>query len=288
MTDTVEFIGLSKGFGGITALDGITLRAGRGITGLLGPNGAGKSTLLRIAATVLAPDAGTVRLRGLDPAAADDRVSIRRRLGYMPQEPGFYRSFTVFEFLDYLGILKVIADREERHREVRRVLEATDLTGVGEKRVKTLSGGMRRRLALAQALLGRPEVLLLDEPTAGLDPQQRLRFREVVSQLPTRPVILLSTHQTEDVVALCDRVIVIAAGRVRFDGSPADLTTSAAGRVWVADHQDQGAQLSWRMGDGRFRHIGTPPPGAIPADPTIDDAYLLMVGDGSTAPEGTA
>jgi len=280
---TIELMDVSKAYGAVTALDGVTLQIGRGITGFLGPNGAGKTTLIRIAATVLAPDGGRLRLLGFDPTGTDDRVAIRRRLGYMPQEPGFYRSFTVFEFVDYIGILKDITDRDRRHDEVRQVLAMVDLTAMARNKVKALSGGMRRRLALAQALLGSPELLLLDEPTAGLDPQQRLRFREVISQLPNRPTILLSTHQTEDVVALCERVIVLARGQVHFDGSPEALAHTAAGRVWLADQQDGGAALSWRMGDGRFRHIGSPPPGASPAEPTIDDAYLLMVGDGPLA-----
>jgi ABC-2 type transport system ATP-binding protein len=196
----------------------------------------------------------------------------------MPQEPGFYRNFTAFEFVDYVAILKEMADRSERSEEVRRVLGVVELTDMAHKKIKALSGGMRRRLALAQALIGRPELLLLDEPTAGLDPEQRLRFRETISQLANDPIVLLSTHQTEDVMALCDRVVVLSAGAVRFDGAPKALAETATGRVWIGADQDSRAALSWRMGDGRFRHIGEPPSGAAPAEPTIDDAYLLMVG----------
>jgi ABC-2 type transport system ATP-binding protein len=281
MSRAIELVGVGVRFGSSLALDGIDLTLGPGITGLLGPNGAGKTTLMRVLATVLAPDSGSTTLLGYDPNAAEGRLQIRRRLGYMPQEPGFYRDFTVFEFVDYVAILKQMTDRRKRHDEVRRVLGDVDLASVAREKVRALSGGMRRRLALAQSLLGRPDLLLLDEPTAGLDPEQRLRFRQVVSQLPNRPIVLLSTHQTEDVVALCERVVVLAEARVRFDGNPAALVEAARGRVWTADAPDPDALLTWRMGDGRFRHIGEPPTGAAPADPTIDDAYLLLAGRGA-------
>src|SRR5437867_1392304 len=150
---SIDVAGVEKRFGRTPALDGITLEASPGITGLLGPNGAGKTTLLRIIATVLSPDRGVVRLLGRDPSRADERVEIRRRLGYMPQEPGFYRSFTAFEFVDYVAILKELTERRARHDEVRRVLSLVGLTDVHHRKVKALFGGMRRRLALAHALL---------------------------------------------------------------------------------------------------------------------------------------
>jgi ABC-2 type transport system ATP-binding protein len=269
---------LRRRYGRTRALDGATFDIGSGVTGLLGPNGAGKTTLLRILATVAAPDSGAVSVIGRDPARADERTEIRRRLGYLPQDPGFQRGFSVFEFVDYVAILKEMANRRERHDEVRRVIAAVDLTSVSGKRVRALSGGMKRRTALAAALLGDPQFLVLDEPTAGLDPEQRLRFRELVSHAGEGRAVLLSTHQTEDVAALCQDVVVLDRGRVLFQGTPADLTAVAAQRVWFADERQPGAELAYRTGDGRVRHLGTPPTGAETVEPTLEDGYLLLVG----------
>ena len=278
MEPTVEVMGVEKRFHRTKAVDGVSFEAGAGITGLLGPNGAGKTTLLRILATVLAPDGGEVRLLGRDPGRSEDRIPIRRRLGYMPQEPGYHRNFTAFEFVDYVAILKEMTERRRRHDEVRRVLDLVDLGDKASTKIKALSGGMRRRVALAQSLLGDPSLLILDEPTAGLDPQQRLRFREVISEIASRQTVMLSTHQTEDVAALCQRVMVMDQGRVLFDGTPHRLAETARGRVWIADERDPRARLSWRTGEGRHRHIGDSPPIAELVEPTIEDAYLLLVG----------
>jgi ABC-2 type transport system ATP-binding protein len=146
------------------------------------------------------------------------------------------------------------------------------------KRIKALSGGMRRRVIIAQALLGDPELLVLDEPTTGLDPEQRLRFRELISGVAERHTVILSTHQTEDVAALCQRVVVMNQGEVLFDGSTAEMAGCAAKRVWLSDTADASARLSWRTGDGAYRLIGEPPKGATLVKPTIEDAYLLLVG----------
>ncbi|HEX9236534.1 MAG TPA: ATP-binding cassette domain-containing protein, partial [Actinomycetota bacterium] len=243
-----------------------------------GPNGAGKTTLLRITATVLAPDAGRLRILGYDPASASDRLAIRRRLGYMPQEPGFHRNFTAFEFVDYVAILKEMTERRARHDEVRRVLQVVGLESVLGRKIKALSGGMRRRVALAQAFLGSPQLLVLDEPTAGLDPEQRLRFREVISELAEYRTVLLSTHQTEDVAALCQRVIVMNEGVKLFDGTPRELADVAVEKVWMDDAPAPSARLSWRTAVGRFRHIGEAPDGAELIEPTIEDGYLVLVG----------
>ncbi len=211
--------GVGKQYGRSRALAGVDLALTRGVTGLLGPNGAGKTTLLRILATVLAPDEGSVRVLGHDPAAPEGRLAIRRALGYLPQETGFPRGFTAFGFVDYLAILKEWSQPGPRHAEVRRVLELVDLAAVATKRIPALSGGQRRRLALATALLGEPALLVLDEPTTGLDPEQRARLRDLLSRAGETSTVVLSTHQTDDVAALCERVVVLAGGRVHFDGT---------------------------------------------------------------------
>jgi ABC-2 type transport system ATP-binding protein len=277
---TVSLHGITKRYRGTTALDDVDLSFRPGITGLLGPNGAGKTTLLRIAATVLAPDTGDVRLLGRELGTPEALHDVRRRLGYLPQEMGFPRTFTGFGFVDYMAVLKEWSDRAARHDEVRRVLGLVDLGDVATKRVRALSGGQRRRLALAQALLGEPSLLLLDEPTTGVDPEQRVALRQVLSRAGERSTVLLSTHQTEDVAALCDRVVVLDHGRVRFDGAVTELVATAAGKVWLADHPDPSARASWRTGTGRHRHVGDgAPAGAEIAEPTLEDAYLLLLGE---------
>ena len=275
---TVSARGVTKRFGSTWALAGADVTLGPGVTGLLGPNGAGKTTLLRVIATVLAPDGGGVEVFGESPSTVEGRLAIRRRLGYLPQEPGYHRSFTAFDFVDYVAILKEWADRQARHDEVRRVLGLVGLDSVMNKRIGRLSGGMRRRVGIAQALLGSPELLVFDEPTAGLDPEQRLRFRELLSAQAERSTVLLSTHQTDDVAALCQRVVVLLAGTVRFDGTPAELAATAAGRVWMAEGRDPRATLAWVTSEGHVRHIGDPPESAELVAPTVEDGYLLLAG----------
>ncbi|WP_067169858.1 ATP-binding cassette domain-containing protein [Microtetraspora niveoalba] len=290
-TATVTVRDLTKRYGRTAVLDGLTLEFGRGVTGLLGPNGAGKTTLLRCLATTLAPDGGEVRALGLDPSHPARRTELRRRLGYLPQNPGFYPHFTVFELVEYVAILKELTDRAERHREVRRVLRETGLADLAWTKARRLSGGMRQRLALAQALLGDPDLLILDEPTVGLDPEQRMRFRALVSLLGESRTVLLSTHQTEDVAALCERVVVMRDGAAVFRGTPGDLAATAAGRVWLSDRPPAGESLFWRTADGRYRTLGDRPGEAVPADPGVEDGYLLLLaghpgarpGDGADA-----
>jgi len=266
-------------FGRTRALDGVSLTASSGVTGLLGPNGAGKTTLLRVLATVLAPQSGHVRLLGLDPADGAERREIRRRLGYLPQEAGMSRSMTAFEVVDYIAVLKEITDRRERHDEVRRVLRMVDLEQVSGKKVRALSGGMKRRLGLAQALLGDPDLLVLDEPTVGLDPEQRLRFRDLVSRAGEGRTVVLSTHQVEDVAALCEHVVVVDRGRTLFAGSVPSLVARAEGCVWVDDTRDRSALAAWRLGSGAYHHVGAAPTGATLVTPSLEDAYLLLLGD---------
>jgi len=278
VTETIAIQGLTKSFRPTRVLDGLDLDLKPGVTGLLGPNGAGKTTLLRILATVMAPDRGSLQILGLDPSKEADRVEIRRRLGYVPQEAGYHEDFSAFEFVDYLAILKEMVDRDARHDEVRRVLDIVGLGDVRHKKLRKLSGGMRRRVIIAQSLLGRPDLLVLDEPTVGLDPEQRLRFREMLSGVGPNVTVILSTHQTTDISALCQRVVVLDAGKIRFDGTPVGLTEAAAGRVWYSVARDPGAHVAWVGGDGRVRNVGDAPEGADLAEPTIEDAYLLLVG----------
>lgn len=283
--NAVELTAVTKTFGRTRALDRIDLAFDRGVTGLLGPNGAGKTTLLRIVATSIAADAGQVSLLGRDPHGSHAEVTaIRRQLGYLPQELGYPGDMSAFGFVEYVAVLKEWNDRDRRLREVRRVLDLVGLSEIATKRVGRLSGGQRRRVALAQALLGDPRILVLDEPTTGLDPTQRADLRRTLSVIAGECAVLLSTHQTEDVAALCERVVVLAGGRIRFDGAVADLVATADGRVWLSDAPGRDALASWRTGTGRHHVVGgTPPPGAEPAEPTLEDAYLLMLGADATS-----
>jgi ABC-2 type transport system ATP-binding protein len=282
----VELTGIGKAYGRTVALAGIDLALGAGVTGLLGPNGAGKTTLLRIVATSLAPDRGTLRLLGRDPYAGHAALTAaRRELGYLPQELGYPTDMTVYGFVEYVAVLKEFNDRGERRDEVRRVLELVGLADLATKRLAKLSGGQRRRVGMAQALLGDPRLLVLDEPTTGQDPAQRAQLRRTLSGAGHHATVLLATHQTEDVAALCERVIVLVGGEARFDGSVVDLVSSAAGQVWLSDEPVPDAAVTWRTGTGRYRVVGgPPPPGAEAVEPTLEDAYLLMLGDEVVAP----
>jgi ABC-2 type transport system ATP-binding protein len=280
VNSAIDLSGIGKSYGRTVALAGVDLSFDRGITGLLGPNGAGKTTLLRIVGTSIAADTGTVRLLGRDPLASQaDVTEIRRHLGYLPQEMGFPRDMTAFGFTEYVAVLKEWNDKDQRTREVRRVLDLVGLGTLSGKRVVKLSGGQRRRVALAQALLGDPRILVLDEPTTGLDPTQRADLRRTLSVVAGQCTVLLSTHQTEDVAALCERVVVLADGQVRFDGPVQEMVATAAGRVWLCDDPGPDALVSWRTGTGRHHVVGgRPPAGAVPAEPSLEDAYLLMLG----------
>jgi len=276
----IELEGVTKSYGGTVALRGVDLDFDRGVTGLLGPNGAGKTTLLRIVATSIAPDGGRLSVLGRNPLGPHTELTeVRRRLGYLPQEVGFPSDMTAFGFVEYLAVLKEWNDRRARTREVRRVLDLVGLADLATRRLVKLSGGQRRRAALAQSLIGSPRVLVLDEPTTGLDPTQRAILRRTLSVIATESAVLLSTHQTEDVAALCERVVVIADGAARFDGSVTDLVRTAEGRVWLCDGPADEAVVSWRTGTGRTRVVGGPrPPGSDATEPTVEDAYLLMLG----------
>ena len=229
-TPVIELRGVSRRFRGTTVLDDLQLEVMPGVVGLLGPNGAGKTTLLRILATVLGADGGSVRILGRDPEDAAERTEIRRRLGYLPQELGYPRGFTAYRFVDYMAVLKEIEDPAVRRAEVRRVLEDVDLADRAAKSIRTLSGGQRRRVGLAQALLGSPELLVLDEPTTGLDPEQRVSLRTVLAERGRASTVIIATHQTEDVAALCEHVIVLDRGSVSFQGTVSALVAEAQGQ----------------------------------------------------------
>jgi ABC-2 type transport system ATP-binding protein len=285
LTASVAADGLVKSFGSTRAVDDMSLTLSRGVVGLLGPNGAGKTTLLRMLATVLAPDGGSLQLLGRDPARPAERLEIRRRLGYLPQSPALYSGFTAFDVVDYVAVLKEHTDAGWRRDECRRVLEAVGLSDVMHRKIRALSGGMRQRVALACALIGSPELLMLDEPATGLDPDQRLRLRSVLSRVAAGATVVLSTHNTAEVAALCQRVYVMLDGRICFEGSPAELAAVASGRVWEDDREDDRTDgrtiRSWQTAEGRVRHLGEPPAGADVVVPTVDDGYLLVAREGA-------
>ncbi|TDO50584.1 ABC-2 type transport system ATP-binding protein [Kribbella sp. VKM Ac-2527] len=270
--------GVTKSYNGTEVLHPTDLGFGRGVIGLLGPNGAGKSTMLRLLATAMPPSSGRIVVSGhLVTGGIAERTAARRRLSYLPQEVGIPRRMMSFGFLDYIAVLKEWKDRDTRHREVIRVLGLVGLADRRTKRVSALSGGQRRRLALAQALMGDPDLVVLDEPTTGLDPEQRASLRGILSSYANRGSVLLATHQTEDVSALCDRVIILDEGRIRFDGTVAELIRLAEGQVWVGAEANTRALSSWRTGTGEIRSLGgVPAPGSRPADVAVEDAYLLV------------
>ena len=216
--------------GGIRALDKVDLRVGPGLYGLLGPNGAGKSTLMRTLATLQQPDSGSITLDGVDTLADPDYV--RRRLGYLPQHIGTYPTVTGRQLLDRFAWLKGRTDRRERRREVAQLLERVNLRADADRAVATYSGGMLRRFGIALALAGNPRLLIVDEPTAGLDPAERSRLHRVLADIAADNIVLLSTHIVDDVESLCERLSIMAAGRIVAEGTPAALSAPLEGRLW--------------------------------------------------------
>jgi ABC-type multidrug transport system ATPase subunit len=224
----VEITDLTRRFGRTMAVAGVNLRTGPGVFGLLGPNGAGKTTLLRMMATAIRPTSGTLRLLSRDPASYGPRREIRRGLGYLPQNLGYYPGFTVAEFVEYFALLKEVPAAQVPAR-VATAIERAELGDKAKTRLRALSGGMLRRTGIAQAIVNDPELLLLDEPTAGLDPEQRVAFRALLRDLGQRATVLVSTHLVEDVGAACTQVALMDRGKIVFHGTPADLTARGEG-----------------------------------------------------------
>jgi ABC-type multidrug transport system ATPase subunit len=218
----VEITGLTRHFGTVQAVAGVNLEAGPGVLGLLGPNGAGKTSLLRMMATAMPPSSGGLRLLGRDPGSYGPRREIRRSLGYLPQNPGFYPGFTVAEYVEYFALLKEMPPARIRVA-VEAAIDRVELGDRRKARLRTLSGGMLRRAGIAQAIVNEPELLLLDEPTAGLDPEQRVAFRTLLRSLGQRATVVVSTHLVEDVVAACAQVALMDRGRIVFHGTPDGL-----------------------------------------------------------------
>lgn len=222
MEVNVAMRSVDRSFGRTKVLKNIDLDIGRGVFGLLGPNGAGKTTLLRTLATAIEPSKGTLRLLGFDPEDHGERRALRRRLGYLPQQLGYYPNFTVFEFVEYFALLKEMPYKEVKPAVVR-AIEQVGLEDRARSKLKTLSGGMLRRVGVAQAIVNEPDLLLLDEPTAGLDPEQRVGFRALVRQMGERGTVIVSTHLVEDVGAACTEVALMESGSIVFRGTKEDL-----------------------------------------------------------------
>jgi ABC-type multidrug transport system ATPase subunit len=215
---------------GTRALDHVTLSIPRGMYGLLGPNGAGKSTLMRTVATLQTPTEGAIRFGDIDVIAEPDKL--RRTLGYLPQDFGVYPRVSAYAMLDHMAVLKGVASPSDRKATVEALLDQVNLWSVRKKALAGFSGGMRQRFGIAQALIGNPELIIVDEPTAGLDPEERNRFLNLLAEIGENVVVILSTHIVEDVADLCPRMAVMAAGRIQLEGAPLELIERTRGRIW--------------------------------------------------------
>lgn len=279
--------------GGTRALDDVTLSIGRGVTGLLGANGAGKTTLMSIIATVQRPTSGKVTWKGVDVIASP--ALLRRDLGYLPQSFGVYEKLDAIEFLQYLGRLKGVPEKALK-REIDEVIDLVNLRPAAKRALGSYSGGMRQRIGIAQALLGNPALLIVDEPTVGLDPEERVRFRNLLSRIAHDRVVILSTHIVSDVEAIADRIAIIRRGRVVVHDVPEILLRRAENRVFTAVvpseeiHQVQArvsvSNLARRADGTHVRFVGSQSdvPGALLAEPTLEDAFLLhQTGEGPAA-----
>ncbi|WP_433372732.1 ABC transporter ATP-binding protein [Streptosporangium sp. CA-115845] len=285
----IEISRLTKTYrGGVHALDGLDLDVPTGMYGLLGSNGAGKTTLMRILAGLLKPTSGTARIGGHDIATADGRLAVQRNLGYLPQDLGVYPDLTARQFLDYIALLKGIDSRSTRRRRIGELLEVVSLTQDADRRLKGFSGGMLRRVGIAQALLADPRLLIVDEPTTGLDPEERIRFRTLLSQLAGDRTVLLSTHIVEDVAQTCRYLAVLTKGHLAFRGNVEELVSQADHRVWTLTTPGPApshGRIVAAVPEGtgmRYRLIAAtaPDPYARPAEPTLEDGYLALMETG--------
>jgi ABC-type multidrug transport system ATPase subunit len=278
---------LSKHYGQHIALRQVSFRCEPGLLGLVGPNGAGKTSLMRMIATLLEPTAGTIRWNGQD--IRTHGTALRQVLGYLPQEFGVYREFSGRQFLRYLAAMKGLPP-SLAHRRVEEVLSIVQLERVAELKLPTYSGGMKQRIGIAQALLNDPELLIVDEPTAGLDPAERVRFRTLLAGLTHNRIVLLSTHIISDVEAVASRLMIIQNGRLLADTTPEALLAKAAGKVWSVT-TDHATALRWQAAhhistmvnqvDGvtlRIVSATRPHEAAAVVDPSLEDAYLLATG----------
>jgi len=270
----------------VTALNGINLHIGAGMFGLLGPNGAGKTTLMRIMTGLLRPTSGTVRVDDCDISTPHGRQQIKSELGYLPQELGTYPDMTARDFLDYVAILKGVTNPRARRAQLDELLELVHLSDAADRKLKTFSGGMKRRIGIAQTMLGSPRLLIVDEPTVGLDPQERVRIRNTLSEMALRCTVILSTHVIEDIGHSCNDLAIIQGGRVLYRGAPGDLIQAARGHVWSVTTQGEfldeslivisTLQLQDRI---QYRVLGTPAPHyqAVPLEPGLEDGYMLVM-----------
>ncbi len=285
---------LSKTYGnGVRALQDVSLDISTGMFGLLGPNGAGKSTLMRTIATLQQPDSGTIRLAELDVLGQPEEV--RKILGYLPQEFGFYPNLSAERVLDHFAALKGVADSGERRALVDGLLAQTNLQEARRKAVGGFSGGMKQRLGIAIALAGRPKLIIVDEPTAGLDPNERHRFLNLLAEIGEDVIVILSTHIVEDVRELCSRMAIINEGRVILQGDPSRVLDEVRGQVWrkrlkkgeMADVKSRFKVISSRLVAGDpVVHVlsdAAPGDGFTAVEPTLEDVYLHRVGNTALA-----
>ena len=279
---------LSKTYAnGTTALRDVSLAIPRGMFGLLGPNGAGKSTLMRIIATLQEPDTGSVTFNDVN--VLEDKTALRRVLGYLPQEFGLYKNVSAEDLLDHFAVLKGIVGKGERREMVGRLLEQTNLAADRKKHLGGYSGGMRQRFGIAVALLGAPQLIIVDEPTAGLDPAERLRFLNLLAELGQQAVVILSTHIVEDVSELCSRMAIIDKGEIRLEADPLSAIAALRGRVFMravqraelATYNATHAVISTKLLAGRtvIRVLADAPPGDdfSPIEPTLEDVYFAAM-----------